>query len=126
MTMNEHRPYVASGKTARERLDGKSRSKVAACRAGETSREVTRCRQSLRGFKQVINLFAVSAIIFTPLIGILSRDAVAAAMIACSFLLLIWLLEMMECSVKRRLAKELRGAPAKPTPEASPAREESF
>jgi predicted lysophospholipase L1 biosynthesis ABC-type transport system permease subunit len=124
--MKPNQPYVQSGETARKQLNRKAVAKSSAPVAG-SKLEAHRCRQSLRGFKQVINLFAVSAIIFTPLIGIMARDAVLAAVVALSFLLVIWLLEIMECTVKRRLSRALRRSETpEQTPKADKAREDSF
>jgi Na+/melibiose symporter-like transporter len=105
MQPEPQKPYVQSGHAAAERL---IQERPVSVTPDPVAQQVHECRQSLRGFKQVINLFAVAAILFTPLIGILTRDAVLAAAVAVSFLLVIWLLEMLECGVKRRLAKAIR------------------
>jgi Na+/melibiose symporter-like transporter len=125
MKTERQHPYVASGKAASEQLTDRAMSGAAPDRVVQ---EVHECRQSLRGFKQVINVFAVAAIAFTPIVGIMTRDAVLAAAVACSFLLIIWMLEMLECGVKRRLAKAVQQRETRsPKPQApKPATEEHF
>lgn len=57
----------------------------------------------------MINALSVFALLTIPLVGFISRSPGIAAITALGFLLLIWLLEMGECGVKRELAALRKG-----------------
>jgi hypothetical protein len=85
--------YVESGRNAqRLLLEAKS------------SAQQQRLIASLRGFKLVINLLGVAAIVAVPAVGALFWSAPAAAGVALNFLAVIVVLELMERRVKTELA----------------------
>jgi hypothetical protein len=85
-------PYVESGISARRNLD----------QPRHTATE-QRLLSSLRGFKQVINVIGVFAIVLIPLIGALAQSSFAAMYVALNFLAVILMLELLERNVKRAL-----------------------
>lgn len=89
------KPYVESGRHARELLEGRS--------AGNSDPDESRLMSSLVGFKQVINLLGVCGIALIPVIGLMTRSSFIAALVALNFLALILLLELMERRVKTAL-----------------------
>jgi hypothetical protein len=68
-----------------------------AARAGARRRTL----ESLRDFKRVINALGGTAIVLTPVIGVLLESGAAALFTAGSFFALMWVLEAFECRRKR-------------------------
>lgn len=91
------KPYVESGRVASSRLSEPARGNPR-----------SHCIERLRGFKQVINVVCVFALLLIPVVGLIGRSPGLAAVTALSFLLIIWLLEVGERGVKRELAEESR------------------
>lgn len=87
--------YVQSGMMASRRI------------SPDTSGRQRFCMQRLRGFKQVINTLCVFALITIPVTGVVTQSAMHAVLVALSFLLVIWLLEIGERGVKFEL-KQMR------------------
>jgi Flp pilus assembly protein TadB len=89
------KPYVESGRQAAQRLaprhDGAKRH----------------CLERLRGFKQVINVMCLVAILAVPIAGVATQNPRYAVAVGLVFLLLIWMLEIGERAAKREL-KRLR------------------
>lgn len=85
-------PYVESGLSARRNLE-----------LPNSNATEQRMLSSLRGFKQVINVTGVFAILLIPLIGALARSSFVAACVALNFLGVILVLELLERKVKRAL-----------------------
>jgi hypothetical protein len=94
-------PYVESGISARRNIE----------RHGQGAVE-QRLLSSLRGFKQVINVIGVFAIVLIPLIGALANSSFAAAYVAINFLAVILVLELLERNVKRALHECRKPHPA--------------
>ncbi len=63
--------------------------------------------ERLRGFKQVINVMCVVAILAVPVAGFATQSPRNAVVVGLVFLLLIWMLEIGERGAKREL-KRLR------------------
>ncbi|MCB9895477.1 MAG: hypothetical protein H6839_13600 [Planctomycetes bacterium] len=90
-------PYLESGKTAERLLQEQP----------VADRTERRLRANLRGYKQVINVIGVFGIALTPLVGVMTRSSVNAALVALNFLVVIVVLELMERRVKHSLHEHL-------------------
>lgn len=90
-------PYRLSGNRAEQNMAMREH----AARAAEKQRAL----DSLREFKRVINALGGTAIVLTPVIGVLMESALAALVNAGLFFALMWALEVFECRRKREYAK---------------------
>lgn len=86
-------PYRHSGHRAEQNMAMREHAARANARR--------RALESLRDYKRVINTLGGTAIVLTPLIGVLLQSAVAALFTAGSFFVLMWVLEAFECRRKR-------------------------
>ncbi|MBZ0137614.1 MAG: hypothetical protein K8I27_14705 [Planctomycetes bacterium] len=86
------KPYVESGRTAQRLL-------------WTASPERQRVLGNLRGLKQVINTFGVTAILLIPAVGAVTGDSAAACVVALHSLLVICVLEVVERRAKRKLTQ---------------------
>jgi len=86
-------PYRQSGSRAEQNLAVRAHAARAAARR--------RVQESLREFKWVINGLGATAIVLTPLVGVLMESAGGALLTAALFFAFMWVLEAFECRRKR-------------------------